>query len=180
MIVCLGWGSLIWDRKTLPLRTDWFKDGPEVRAEYLRESRDGRLTLVLSELAELVPSLWSEMDSGDVNAASNALADREGMPSINRVGRWSTGSTSPSTIPGLSNWAEGRNVQHVLWTDLLPRFNGRNLPPTEEEALAYLQSLSGQERAAAENYVRMTPRQITTRFRAIFERELGWTSAEGS
>ena len=46
MIVCLGWGSLIWRPGDLPV-VDWRDDGPAVSVEFVRESQDRRLTLVL-------------------------------------------------------------------------------------------------------------------------------------
>jgi len=29
MIVCLGWGSLIWDHRDLPIGGGWRNDGPD-------------------------------------------------------------------------------------------------------------------------------------------------------
>src|SRR5687767_5829807 len=48
-ILIIGWGSLIWDSRDLPLEGEWTKNGTVVPIEFSRISNDGRLTLVIDE-----------------------------------------------------------------------------------------------------------------------------------
>ena len=130
MIVCLGWGSLVWNLNDLPVEKlggdvpvplwtrcaegevgDWKPDGPTVKVEFVRRSQDGCLTLVLYATAEPVPSLWARMTVDNLDAAVRALAKREGSkgkPLSNPerdIGRWSRGEADPKNIPGLEVWA---------------------------------------------------------------------------
>ena len=175
MIVCLGWGSLIWRPGELPVG-DWQADGPVVRVEFLRESRDHRLTLVLDPAAEEpVPSLWATMTVRDLDTAVMELADREGT-GRRQIDQWATGEADPEMLPGLGTWATGRDINHVIWTALGPQFGDtKGRRPTVDDAVEHLRKLKGHHRVKAEKYVRRTPTQIRTAYRRRFERCLGWT-----
>jgi hypothetical protein len=57
-----------------------------------------------------------------------------------------------------------------------PKFKGEDgRSPTESEAVAYLDSLTGEARELAREYVRKAPPQIDTRYRREFASKLGWT-----
>ena len=59
MIACIGWGSLIWDRRNLDVDGHWRADGPILPVEFARQSSNGRITLVLGRGFAPVPALWS-------------------------------------------------------------------------------------------------------------------------
>ena len=127
-IVCLGWGSLIWRLDGLPVN-GWKPDGPCVRVEFVRQSRDGRLTLVLHDIADPVPSLWAQMKVDTLDEAVKALAKREGGPGKplsnpeTDIGRWpdqrkGDPEYDPANIVNLRRWAAQRHVDYVIWTAL--------------------------------------------------------------
>ena len=153
-VACLGWGSLIWDPRDLPIRRYWFDDGPLIPLEFARQSKDDRITLVIWPDARPVRSLWALMDSDSLDEARKQLQRREGSPKLKYIGNWSRGQLSPVSIPGLSEWALARNVDSVIWTGLPPRFKGENnRQPGVEDVLRHLRALSGTERDAAEKYI---------------------------
>lgn len=184
-IACLGWGSLVWDPRELPIRRHWFEDGPIIKVDFLRQSKDGRLTLVLSEIGTAVRSLWALMDTNDTAVAKKALREREGIPEKyeSSICVWEVGKSDPDRIPGLSEWATARSLDAVVWTGLGPQFtrsggDTERQPPTIAEALQYLKSLEGNQRALAEKYIRRTPLQVDTAYRRAFEAEFGWAFVE--
>lgn len=176
-IACLGWGSLIWDPRTLAIQRQWFEDGPFICVEFLRKSSDGRITLVLDKSAPPVRSLWALMDATEIESAAEALREREGVPKNNKskdIGRWITEKKSPANIIGLPEWAEAHGIEGVVWTALGRKFHDNDGPATAEEITAYLRGLTGRAREDAERYVRNAPPQIDTPYRRIIEAALGW------
>jgi hypothetical protein len=179
-IACLGWGSLVWDPRSLPIRKPWFNDGPLLPVEFAGQSRDGRVTLVSvpEDRARVawVRVLWALMAVDGLDTAIERLGDREGIPRKNHakyVGRWCLEASSGgdcSWIIGM--WARDKGVEGVVWTALSPKFE------TVDEVCSYLSKLSHEDYAkwkCAEEYVRKAPRQIDTEYRRRLEREYGWT-----
>ncbi len=177
LIACLGWGSLVWDPRELPIQRKWFQDGPFIPVEFVRQSSDGRITLVIKRGAIPVRSLWAVMDISDMELAREALRKREGIREKNRqihIHTWSIGDDPPSTIVGLDDWARARNLDGVVWTALPAKFDDEEKTPKEDEVVEYLSKLTGTKRDLAERYVRLTPRQIDTVYRRRIEATLGW------
>ena len=177
-IACLGWGSLVWDPRELPIRRPWLDDGPLVRVEFARESNDGRVTLVLHPSARPVRSLWALMDAEDVEAARRHLGRREQIPErrwADLIVAWPEDS-SPCIL-GLEEWARARKLDGVVWTALGSNFDeeGKSL---ETQVLRHLQSLCGTKRDEAQRYVRRAPRQIDTVVRQRIEAKLGWLPSD--
>src|SRR5690348_6923778 len=118
MIVCLGWGSLIWDPRDLPLvdpRPElWQADGPELPIEFARVSGGGRLTLVIDEHAPAIRVLWSEMSVTSLEGAVAALRKREGTKT-SWIGRWSNG-VGIDCIDAIDEWARSRKFEGVVWS----------------------------------------------------------------
>ncbi len=181
MIAFLGWGSLVWDPGALPIHRQWHTDGPFVRAEFLRQSNNGRLTLVLAQDVEPVRSLWATFTGSDLAQAREELCKREGIPSKNieaSIGSWSLGDANPSHVLDLEPWAAARGIKSVVWTALPPKFAGTsNTAPTIEQAVSYLAGLTGPARDLAEQYIRRTPSQVDTAYRRRIEAALGWSHA---
>lgn len=173
-IACLGWGSLVWDPRELPIQQDWYEDGPLISLEFVRQSQDDRITIVIEKSAQPVRSLWVVMDTYEMSTAREALRLREGT-STKHIGIWEAGDASPSSIAGLNNWAIARKIDGVVWTALPAKYNGQpGLVPSAEQVVNHLSGLTGTTRESAERYIRSAPRQINTHYRRKIEHELGW------
>lgn len=176
MIICLGWGSLIWDPESLAISGRWKIDGPAVPVEFMRQSLDGRLTLVIEPSAPKLTVLWAKMKTNNLDEAKENLRQREGKTKKEFIGTWTQNTESPSNIPNLANWANRIGATAVIWTALPAKFEGENYrKPTIDEAITYLGQLDSDKRALAEQYIRKTPKQISTIYRSGFEEHLGWT-----
>lgn len=174
-IACLGWGSLIWDPRGLPIREPWFKDGPLLPIEFARQSQDFRITLVIEKDAAYVRSLWALMSVNDLKLAKMELRNREGIKEDD-VGFWTQNSSSKHIfVEIIGEWAKQKGLEAVIWTALPPKFEGNNgKVPSIENVMSYLHNLEHNKRKYAEEYVRKAPIQIDTDYRRIIEKELNW------
>jgi hypothetical protein len=177
-IVCLGWGSLIWEPKGLPIAGAWQSDGPELPIEFVRQSENGRLTLVIDDDAKPLRTLWASMTPVTLDEAAAALRLREGA-NEKYIGRWPSSDQTFLLQQIIADWARQRDIEGVVWTALPPKFQRTShRKPSVDEAVAYLNSLSGDQRKEAERYIRCAPQQIRTAYRERFESELGWLPCE--
>ncbi|WP_130587180.1 hypothetical protein [Qipengyuania flava] len=180
MIACLGWGSLIWSPRNLPLAGDWLGDGPELPIEFSRVSADGRLTLAITEGAKPLTVLWAELKVSSIDRGVEALAEREGISERNfnsSIGLWSNSRCSRHKEANqVGDWASQRGIEAVIWTALKPGLekDSRGVVPSLSDVLGYLHGTSSAVRARAEEYIRRAPAQIVTEYRAAIEQEFGW------
>jgi hypothetical protein len=179
-IACLGWGSLIWDPRELPVRGKWFEDGPMLPIEFARQSRDGRMTLVIAKVAYSVRTLWTLMSVRDLDEAKLALADREGIEKDNvarSIGFWdsATSKSHGQAAAAIEIWARNTNLDGAVWTDLQSGFLDKRGPlPAYNEVLDHLKALPYERKKVAEEYIRKAPAQIDTEYRRGFGADLGW------
>ena len=177
--VCLGWGSLIWCQKTLPVLGEWSLDGPELPLEFARESQDKRITLVICEGAPVVRTLWAKINVANLDEAKQVLAIRERISGDNikhSIGFLSPDGRSTSlAVEAVADWTVGRAVDGVVWTALKPKLGTSYRTPQVDEVIDHLRGLTGAQRDMAEEYVRLAPRQIATPYRRAIEEALGWS-----
>jgi hypothetical protein len=181
LIACLGWGSLVWDPRELPVRGEWFADGPLLPIEFARKSNDDRVTLVLLPGGPPIRSLWALMSVTDLEEAKEALADREGRKGPNKaekIGYWSPRWQSGTSAEVIGKWASNVvGVDAVIWADMDVSFDH---PDLADKVITHLRSLSYEKCQNAERYIRRAPRQIDTEVRRRIEKELGWSAMDCS
>lgn len=177
MIACIGWGSLIWRPEDLPLAGGWANDGPTLPVEFARQSRDGRVTLVITDQAMPVRTLWAPMLTTDLEEARQQLREREATY-VDRIAvqEATAAATSSPVHEAIRDWLREHGIEAAIWTALDARWqNQAGRSPTQAELIAYLRSLDSDAASRAEMYVRRAPAQVRTVYRAAVEAELGWT-----
>jgi hypothetical protein len=184
LIACLGWGSLVWDPKELPVRREWFADGPLLPIEFARKSGGDRVTLVLLPKAQPIRSLWALMSVSELQAAKEALADREGMTGADKtryIGYWyPDGHFARVGVEAVAKWASNVGIEAAIWTDLPATFGQEYHSGLADKVIAHLcsPSLSHERSQDAERYIRRAPKQIDTEVRRRIERDLGWSPTD--
>lgn len=179
-IACLGWGSLTWNHRELPVVGGWQDEGPLLPVEFARESSDGRITLVICEGAAPVPTQWALLDVADFQAAITALARREGITKrvatdigfVNAM----NGQSFGASVSAIVAWSRTHDFDGVVWTNLPCGFKAsRSVMPSGEEVLSHLRGLDAAGLRAAREYVERAPHAVDTAYRRLIERSFGWT-----
>lgn len=159
-IAVLGWGSLIWDPRSLAISNgQWHPDGPSLPIEYARIASPGkpgeRLTLAIRYGVPNVQVLWIESGLKTLERARRNLANREGT-SPDKIG-YATASESrmksltqapPEVMVGttheariamtdklveaLNTWREDHGLEAVIWTDLPSNFEDIRRDPSDQ------------------------------------------------
>lgn len=166
-IACLGWGSLIWDPRNLPCGT-WHNDGPALPIEFGRVSGGGKITLVLTDGPDLVPTLWTCLNVASLDAAVVALQEREDVPNANlSIGRWPGATRDYPGAVAIASWAKERNISAVVWTALKPGMSTdtRGVMPKLDDLLKHVENMDAETCAKTLEYVSKAPDQIRTAFR---------------
>jgi hypothetical protein len=177
-IACLGWGSLAWDPRSLPIQGKWQCDGPFLPLEFARQSSGDRITIVIANVPDQVQSLWALLNSPSVYAARQALARRENISENieSRIGYWiNNGRSGHDKVAAIGQWGADKVLDAVVWVALEPGFRkSRGIMPTESAVVDFLRSLRGDMSELAKQYICNAPVQINTRYRRRIGKELGW------
>ncbi|MGI4777874.1 MAG: hypothetical protein ACRYGA_07090 [Janthinobacterium lividum] len=184
-IACLAWGSLLWKTGPLRLASNWKDDGPCLPIEFARVGDKGELSTVILEGRASQRTWWALVDAVDVTVAREMLRRREQIAADKPewLGSLPSIATAPGSHPCVSaidEWRTDNGLDAVVWTALPPRHAGEEgRTPTTDEAVDYLDGLTGDTRDHAEDYVRRIPPSLTTACRTAIERRLGWTPYDG-
>ena len=180
----LGWGSLLWQPKDLQFDKEigWSENGPSLPIEFARISKDGRLTLVITEDVKEVKTYFAISNYETLEEAVLNLAVREGC------GREQIGSYDKSKDTfskkvffdkNILEWINNTDIDAVICTNLEEKWDiknedGKVIKIVPDERVDYLKKLKNHKRALAEEYIRRTPTQIETHYRSLIEKELDW------
>lgn len=178
-IAYLGWGSLVWDRRDLPIVGEWIAGGPTLAIEFARISGDGRLTLVIDEKhGAQVPTRYARSACTDLKDAIERLRQREGRPAREQIGfvelannreRPELRTYHLEVCDRIKAWAKTQSWNAVVWTALLGNFaQKRGEAFTTEAACRYVDCLTGDARARAAEYIENAPPEVDTPFRRLW------------
>ena len=69
---------------------------------------------------------------------------------------------------------EEKGIEAIIWTGLPPSASQEGRVPAVDEAIAYLDGLSGETRSHARDYICRVPAQLDTPYRRAIKEVLGW------
>jgi len=182
-IAILGWGSLIWNHKTLPINGGWQRGGPLLPIEFSRISKGSRLTLVIDP-EHGVPTETRFAFSSRV-ALKDAIEDlrfRENTTTslIGHLDRTAISSSegkqiSDNVLYEIEEWAHLNNVDAVVWTNLRSNFEEKDGRPfSVSNAIDFFRGLPEIQKKSAFEYIENAPDEVDTPFRKAFQEVNSW------
>ncbi len=166
-IAIIAWGSLIWDKRELPIIGEWQKGGPVLPIEFSRISSDGRLTLVIDDKNGVpVSTYYAQSGSTDLMQAVEDLRKREGSPKEMIGVASKTINNRRLGYEIIHAWAVDHGWYAVIWTGLPSNFEEkRHVPFTVQNGLDYLKTLESEKLNKAMEYIDLAPEQVDTPLR---------------
>lgn len=175
-IAILGWGSLIWDQRDLPISGDWERGGPVLPIEFSRIStrgeRAGCLTLVINEQHGVkVTTRFALSPRTKLDQAIADLRIREGTSSdsigyVNLVSdtvRVYTRQQHPNACSAIKAWAQAQRWDAVVWTALPSNFDTEKKNPfSVDAAIQHLNGLVEPAKSHALAYLQKAPLEVVT------------------
>ena len=184
-IAIIGWGALIWDPRDLPREGIWQDDGPDLRIEFSRISKDGRLTLVIDPSdGSPVRTKYVLSPRTSLDDAIEDLRSREGTSTrwigwVNVVGGTSSNKDWRDQIhvhSTIACWSKEKRFEGAVWTALLPNFKKELQKQfTINNALCYLKKLPENVRREALRYIKNAPACVQTRLREVVVKKFSGT-----
>lgn len=192
-IAILGWGSLIWDPRTIQIDGNWRKNGPLFPLEFSRLSESSltssrsedrspkRLTLTITPGRPVVPTLWTFSRFESLEGAISDLANREGCGNASigyydwRSGRMQAQREAELLRDAVEVWRSNcdsgeRPIDAVIWTDLGPKFQeASSYDFNLANVLGFFDGLSGVHWERASEYILRAPTQVSTLMRPALE-----------
>ncbi|MEM2969955.1 MAG: hypothetical protein QXR63_03350 [Candidatus Bathyarchaeia archaeon] len=180
-IAILGWGSLIWNPKSLKIDGEWKTDGPLLPVEFARISKKWPLTLVIYPGAQEVQVLWALSTYKILSEAIENLRTREETTTNNigficiRNNKRKCHETHRKIPAIIQQWAAKKKLDAVIWTDLCSNFKEKTGKEfNEENVIKYLKTLDSEALCKAKEYVSKAPEQIKTQIRNKIMQEFHW------
>jgi len=175
-IAIIGWGSLIWDPRELPREGIWQEDGPILKIEFSRISRDCRLTLVVDEKNGVeVKTRFVLSPRSGFEDSINDLINREGtikkwigyVDIIHEKNSLSYNPNQANIYEIVQNWCRDKSFDAAVWTALLPNFiDEKELEFSIDNALKYITSLPKSAKSNALKYIQNAPIEVLTPLRS--------------
>ena len=171
-IVCLGWGSLIWNPQQLKIEKEWYTDGPWLPVEFTRISGDNRVTLIIDTDAEPVQTLWASATTNNLQEFIDSLKIRERTREKNIHWINCADTTADPIKSIIKDWLLEKKLDTAVWTGLSFSSKTNNQRPSVEEVITHLKGLATTTKEKSEEYIRKTPAQIATEYRQEIEKAL--------
>lgn len=171
-IAVLAWGSLYWDKRELDIVNDWTDGGVILPIEFARISRDGRLTLVITEeYGTDIETYWaiskySKLEEAIENLRIREGTNKKGIGFVDLNTNENQSKFSQPLLDKITAWANEKSIDTVIWTDLKGNFSEKQKKEfSYENAEKYLMNLSGEAKKKADEYIKKAPELTMTKLR---------------